>query len=224
MPSHFSRRCRLTVALAVALAGCAAAPSESRIDNIPMYGQPGIARPEALRKADEDFIREASVGFDGDRKAASKAWAAQGDRFMQAMNLDYAMRRYNQSWLLSPTNYQPYWGFGRVLIESGKFEEAIQHFETAKKLCDDDYQRVALLSDTGVAYSLAHRFDLANENFRQSTALDSQYAGAWGRWSESLYRQGDYAGAWTKLKQARSLGAVIPDRFTRALTEKMPEP
>jgi len=36
---------------------------------------------------------------------------------MSEGNLDYAMRRYNQSWLLNPNNYQPYWGFGRILLQ-----------------------------------------------------------------------------------------------------------
>jgi Tfp pilus assembly protein PilF len=189
-----------------------------------MYGQPEIARPEALRKTDEDFIREASSGFGGSRQAASKAWAAEGDRFLRERNLDYAMRRYNQSWLLDPNNYQPHWGFGRVMVQLDKFNEAITHFETAKKLCDDQYQRVALLSDSGVAYAFARNFALANEQFRQSTTIDPKYPNSWLRWSQSLYSEGNYADAWAKLKQARALGASIPDSFTRALGEKMPEP
>jgi tetratricopeptide (TPR) repeat protein len=115
-------------------------------------------------------------------------------------------------------------GFARVMVETDKFNEAIKHFETAKKLCDDQYQRVALLSDTGVAYSFARNFEFANEQFRQSTALDPKYPNAWLRWSQSLFREGNYEESWAKHKQARALGAAIPDSFTRALTEKMPEP
>jgi tetratricopeptide (TPR) repeat protein len=189
-----------------------------------MYGQPATPRPEVLQKADEDFIEKASAGFGGSRETASKAWFAEGDRFLRELNLDYAMRRYNQSWLLNPNNYQPYWGFGRVMVQTDRFDEAIQYFETAKKLCDDSYQKVALLSDAGVAYSFAGNFQLANESFQASTALDPKYANAWLRWSQSLYREGKYAEAWSKVKHARSLGGKVPEAFLRDLTQKMPEP
>ena len=115
---------------------------EQRIDSIPMYGQPAIPRPDNLKKADEDFIKEAVAGL-GSREAASKAWFAQGEEYMQRRDLDYAMRRYNQSWLLNPGNYQPYWGFGRVMLERGKFEEAIQHLDKAKSLVDDQHGKAA---------------------------------------------------------------------------------
>lgn len=93
----------------ISLSGCATGSSEQRIDNIAMYGQPEIARPDFLKKADEDFIKQATSGF-GSREAASKAWFAEAEKFMSQRNLDFAMRRYNQSWLLNPNNYQPYWG------------------------------------------------------------------------------------------------------------------
>jgi len=134
------------------LAGCAT-PSGERIDNIPMYGQPEIPRSEVLKKADEDFINQAVAGL-GSREVASRAWATEADKYMAEGNLDFAMRRYNQSWLLNPLNYQTYWGFGRVMLERGKVDEAIDHLEKAKQLSDDQYQKVALLADTATAYSV----------------------------------------------------------------------
>lgn len=222
--SHRSSILIVLITAALVVAGCATAPTSSRIDNIPMYGQPAIPRPDLLRQADEDFIKKASAGFDGSREKASKAWYAEGDRFLRELNLDFAMRRFNQAWLLDPNNYEPYWGFARVLLETDRLNESIQHFETAKRLCDDNYQRVALLSDSGVAYSFAGNFQHANEQFRESTALDSTYANAWLRWAESLHREGNYSDAWNKLKQARGLGAKVSDAFLRSLSQKMPEP
>jgi tetratricopeptide (TPR) repeat protein len=227
--------CYGTVVSMMLLASCAT-PDAQRIDNIPMYGQPAIQRPEALKKLDEDFINQATAGL-GSREAASKAWAAQADKFMSQGNLDYAMRRYNQSWLLNPNNYQPYWGFGRVLFEQGKLDEGIEYFEKAKLLVDDPYQKVALLSDTGSAYShkadslpvdkreeRARSFELANRQFTESTKLDSTYANSWLRWAHSLYMEGRYVNSWEKLKKARSLGAKETSVFLEALQEKMPEP
>lgn len=212
------------IALGIVSAGCVTSPSTPRIDNIPMYGQPEISRPEVFRKADEDFIKKASAGFKGNREAASRAWAAEGDRFLSELNVDYAMRRYNQSWLLDPNNFQPHWGFGRVMVQTDRFTEGIRHLETAKKLCNDNYQKVALLSNLGVAHSFVGNFQLANRQFQASATLDPTYANAWLRWSQSLYREGSFADAWRKLKQARSLGGDAPDAYLRDLSQKMPEP
>lgn len=216
--------------------GCATNVNGERIDNVPMYGQPAIQRPEALKKADEDFIKQATASF-GSREAASKAWWEQAEKFMRENNLDYAMRRYNQSWLLNPNNYQPYWGFGRVLSQRNEIDQAIEHLEKAKQLCDDNYQKVALLSDLGATYSYkaslfssenqperARYFELANRHFIDSTRLDASYSGSWLRWSHSLYREAKYAEAWEKLKKARALGAKNTDEFARRLEQKMPEP
>jgi len=127
--------CGAVIALIWSISGCATGPAEQRIDNIPMYGQPNIPRPDVLKKADEDFIKQASSSFGGNREAASKAWFVEADKFMSQGNLDYTMRRYNQSWLLNPNSYQPYWGFGRVMLERDKMDEAIGYLEKAIKLC-----------------------------------------------------------------------------------------
>lgn len=221
----------------MALPGYVTASDEQRIDNIPMYGQPAISRPDFLKKADEDFIKDASEAF-GSRVVASKAWSAQADQFTAKGDFDFAMRRYNQSWLLDPNNYQSYWGFGRVMLQQGKFDEAIQHIEKSKQLCDDQYQKVALLADLGSAYSTkaentpidqkqekARAFSLANQSFSDSTSLDPTYGNSWRRWAMSLYEQGNFAGAWEKVKRARMQNArPFSPTFLQALEQKSPEP
>lgn len=223
------------ICLMLLSSGCATNHG-TRIDNIPMYGQPKVERPEFLKKADEDFIKQAAGGF-GSREAASKAWYAQAEKFMGEGNIDYAMRRYNQSWLLNPNNYQPYWGFARVVAEQDKLDDTIEFLEKAKSLCEDNFQKVALLADAGTIYSYkadsipkdnlnerARYFTLANQNFIESTTLDPKYSDSWLRWSQSLFREGKYAEAWEKLKKARSLGAKESDIYLKKLQEKMSEP
>lgn len=222
------------IAAAGFLSGCATT-SGTRIDNIPMYGQPAVERPEVLKRADEDFIKQASEGLGG-REKASVAWWMEGDKFMRDGNLDYAMRRYNQSWLLNPNSFRPYWGFGRVLLEQGQLDESIKHLEKANQLVDDEYQKVALLADTASVYSVkanssasgsnerAKYFSSANRHFEESTKLDPTYPNSWRSWARSLYFEGRLAEAWQKVNAARSRGAQFPPQFIRALEEKMPEP
>jgi len=209
------------------LAGCASS-GNARIDNVPMYGQPGIERPDTLKTADENFIQKAISGF-GTREAASKAWYAQADKFMREGNLDYAMRRYNQSWLLDPENYQPYWGFARVLLEQDKIDEAILHLEKAETLINDPYQKVALLSDMGSAYTYKGNqnpsyFTKANKKFSESTELDPDYPNSWRRWAYSLYEQEKFKEAWEKTEKAQNLNArPFPASFLSALKSKLPK-
>lgn len=231
--NHFLHALTLAAAL---LSGCALA-SGLRIDNIPMYGQPGIERPEALKRADEDFISQASAGF-GSREKASIAWWLQAEKFMSQGNLDFAMRRYNQSWLLNPNSFRAYWGFGRVMLEKDQLDEALIHLDKACQLVDDEYQKVALLADTATAYSVkanltspdtpearAGFFARANHYYEQSTAPDAAYPNSWRSWARSLYFEGRYAEAWEKVRKARALGAPpFPPQFIRALEEKMAEP
>ena len=122
----------------IAVSGCATGPTEQRIDNIPMYGQPEIPRPDFLKKADEDFIKQATSAI-GSREAASKAWYAEAERFMSQGNLDFAMRRYNQSWLLDPNNYQPYWGFARGAFLDEEGNEIVPHGKVGRRFEIRDY-------------------------------------------------------------------------------------
>ncbi len=195
----------------------------TRIDNYPMYGQPEIERPEFLKKADADFIKSALKGFNN-RKEASKAWWHQAERFMKEGNLDYAMRRYNQSWLLDPQNYRPYWGFARVLVERREYEKSFMYFNKAIELINDPYEKPALLSDAAIAYhnkafntnpseaqDRGKYYDLANKYFSESTLADSTYPNSWSAWAYSLYFQGKYAEAWDKVKIARKLDNRLLD-------------
>lgn len=219
------------------LSGGATAALVDRIDNVPKYGQPAIPRSDLLRKADETFIAAATAKF-ASRENASLIWAAEAAQFMAEGNLDFAMRRYNQSWLLNPRNFQPYWGFARVMLAHGRVDESLKYFETAKQLVEDHPQRPALLTDAGSAYvtkasaiedpSAEERkrsFALADEHFAQSIALSPDNGFTYRQWAQSLYNQGDYAGAWKKVKQAQLRNSPpFPAGFLHALAQEMPDP
>ena len=227
------QRSFICILLIILTTACATSPSV-RIDNIPMYGQAEVDRPPVLKQADEEFIKEVTATFP-DRNEASRLWWAEAEKFMALGNLDLAMRRYNQSWLLDPNNYQPYWGFARVLLEQGKAEKAIRFLSRAKTLINDPYQEVALLSDMGTAYTViaetasaekqVRYFSLANENFIASTTLDPKYPNSWRRWAFSLFKQGKYSEAWLKVERARELNSrPFPEWFITELSRKQSKP
>jgi tetratricopeptide (TPR) repeat protein len=205
-------------------------------EKLPMYGQPGIARPENLKKFDEDFIRDATFRF-GSRGAASRVLSEQGWESFRKGMLDVAMRRFNEAWLLNPKNYQVFWGFGAVLSEQGKLTAAIEQLETARELIDDPKQKVLLLSDRGTVHSVygvrlpverqlerAQHFVIANNSFAESLEIDPNNARSWRDWAISLYEQERYSEAWVKAKRAIELKArPFPANFLENLKKKVPE-
>ncbi len=220
----------IVIALLVPLSNCTNDKIDNRIkiriDNLPLYGQPSVVRSESLQQADQNFIDKVVEKF-GDSKKASILWWKQGEQFMRTGNVDYAMRKYNQSWLLNPNNYQPYWGFSRVMIKGGNIDQAIEYLEKSRQLIDDDFQKPALLSDLATAYSIkgknhANYFEKANQTFSQSVALDPNYGAPWRRWAYSLYTQGLYAESLKKVNQAKTLNAKpFSQKFILDLQEKL---
>ena len=206
-------------------------------DKLPMFGQPKIPRPDNLKKADEDFIRNNTLRF-GSRTAASNALATQGWNAARANQADAAMQRFNEAWLLNPKNFRVFWGYGALLSQRGRLKEALEHLEAARELIDDPAQRVALLCDIGTVHSeyaarlpadrqleRAQHFVLANSRFTESLENDPTYAMSWREWAMSLYEQERYSEAWVKVRQAREYRAEpFPPEFLKKLSAKMPEP
>jgi tetratricopeptide (TPR) repeat protein len=205
-------------------------------EKLPMFGQPGIVRSDALKERDEAVIREAALRY-GNRSAASRALAAEGWTAARRGVFDVAMNRFNQAWLLNPKNYQAFWGFGAILSERGKLVEALEQLETARSLIDDNAQRAALLSDMGAvcseyaarmsssrALERAQFFIKANNLFTESLENNPNFAAGWREWAISLYEQERYSEAWVKAQRAQELRAEpFPENFLAKLREKVPQ-
>jgi Flp pilus assembly protein TadD len=151
----------LSIVAATILAACASAGAPQSgnppLNLIPMYGYPKIEKSAALKKADDDFIK-AVVGTAGSREEVSRGFAGEGWRHLGNGDAANAMRRFNQSWLLNPNNYQPYWGFGALLLAQRKPSEAATHFEKALSLINEESEKPRLLSDASRAYSAQGAF------------------------------------------------------------------
>ena len=202
---------------------------------IPMYGYPDIEKPEALKKLDEDFIRSV-VGTEGSREEVSKSFSGEAWRLLRNGDAANAMRRFNQSWLLNPNNYQPYWGFGALLFAQRKPSQAAMHYEKALSLINEEGEKPRLLNDAARAYSMQGFtatdkmksegfFAKANSLFNEAITLDPKYENAYRDWAMSLYLEGNYKTAWDVVKKSRGLGGEpLPSDFIDALSKKMLEP
>lgn len=227
------RNILFSIVTAIILTACASAPPP--INLLPMYGYPEVEKPENLKKADEDFINSA-IAEHGSREKATKAYAFFGVMFESKGDTENAMRRYNQTWLLNPNSFQPYWGFGSLLLAQGKAAEAATHYEKALTLLDDNSVKPRLLSETSKAYTAqgisatdkmksAEFFEKANSVLNEAIKLDPKFGFAYKTWAKSLYQEGNYEKAWYMVKKSRGLeGGEISSDFIDKLSKKMPEP
>ena len=231
------------ILVAIMLSACAF-PYRSIIDTdnnpinlIPMYGHPKIEKTEDQKKADDHFIKTVS-GNSGSREKASKEFAAEGWRYRQKGDSDNSMRRFNQSWLLDPDYYMPYWGFGALLLAQGKAAEAAPHFDKALSLIDDDREKPRLLVNSARAYAFQgidmtttdkvksnEFFEKANSLFNEALKLDPKYGNAYRVGAFIYYCQGNYKKAWGLVKRSRALDSYDFDpKFIEALSMEMSEP
>ena len=218
------------------LAGCASVQNDPRlrsIDQVPMYGGMDRSLVPELKKADEAFIESTSSAFGG-RERASKRWVEQGFTFYNRDELEMAMRRFNQAWLLDPKNPEVYWGFGAVMHDRGLAFGAYDMEMRAYKL---GFRDAGFLADLGrvAALRTVEAKDLSpeqrtafvaeSESYYQEAIKSGEKLGyIYDSWSSAKYWVGDYMGAWEKMKIARANGAPANARFLAMLTQKMPEP
>ncbi|QYM77847.1 hypothetical protein K0B96_11005 [Horticoccus luteus] len=222
------------------LAGCVVVQNDPRadprlksVDQLPMYGGMDRSLVPELKKGDEAFIESTASAFGG-RERAAKRWVDQAFAFYNHNDLDMAMRRFNQAWLLDPKNPEVYWGFGAVLHDRGLAFGAYDMEIRAYKL---GFRDPGFLADLGrvAALRTVEAKDLSPEQRAAFIAeSESYYEDAiksgeklgyiYDSWATAKYWVGDYSGAWAKIKIARSHGAGAKDQFLSMLAQKMPEP
>jgi len=203
------------------------------INLMPMYGNPGVVKSKAQKNVDDLFI-ESVTKNSGSRQLAAAKFAGEGWRQYQRSNLDGAMLRFNQAWLLDPKNFLPYWGFGAILMKLAKPEEAIPHYERSLSLIDIATEKPRLFNDSAKAYSLAASRGgpdasawqaKAETLFQEAVQLDPKYSNAYRDWIAANVLHKKYSKAWEVVKRARGAGVQdIPQELINTLTKQMPEP
>jgi len=205
---------------------------------IPMFGFPDHERSASQNISDKQFIKRIAGGA-GSLRKASKKYTTFGWIELRKGNPENAIYLFNQSWLLDPTNYQAFWGFGSVVLAGNKPKEAVMFFEKSLDLVNDDKQINRLLVDTAKAYVLLgsdiKKSDRvkSDEYFRKSISLIEKaltinpgYYQAYFIGATSYYQHGDYKSSWEIIKRGRTVYKYDPfdSKFIRELSAKMPEP
>lgn len=214
------------VALALGLAFQSASAQDLSL--LPKYGQ--VQKNEAQRKADAEFLAGMDKHFKGDRKKASLEAAARGWTALRQNNMEEAMRRFNQAWLLDAGNAQAVWGMGAVAGSIGELRQSVNLFEEADRALSGDIDFVAdyarALGMAGAEWRDQALLQKATTRFAQVHAKAPDHTLNLQNWAITLFYTGDYAGAWQKVQLAeKTPRASEMDRaFVEALQKKMPRP
>lgn len=224
------------VVASIAIAACSApgaGPGGRRIDEVPMYGNMDRSQFPDLRAGDEKFIADVTAHY-GSREKASVVWVEQGFVFYRQNNNSMAMRRFNQAWLLNPSNPETYTGFASVLFDEGRYCEAASMIEKGLSFgrVQDGFLPDAGLIFVGCAMRgasperkavLLNRSDELFGQALASPAVAKDYTLT--NWARAMYARNDYYGAWAKVAELRrSTGKDMSPEFLRGLSAKMVEP
>lgn len=198
------------------------------INLLPKYGS--VPKTEAELAADAKLLEAVDRQYEGNRKKASEDAALWGWRAFRRKQYEEAMRRFNQAWLLDPSNAQALWGMGSVQGTASKHREALQFFDEAAPALEQDIdfsvdhaltQAMVAVEDhdTAAVQRVLERFARIHAQAPQHT-LNLQ------NWAITLFATGNLAGAWEKVQWAEATPrrAAIDQRFIADLQSAMPRP
>jgi tetratricopeptide (TPR) repeat protein len=195
---------------------------------LPKYG--GLPEADWQKAADKVFIDGMNEDYHGDLKKASMDMAMRGWQYLAAGDLEDAMRRFNQAWLLNKKNGTALWGMAAIEASSGKFDDSLKLFAEAEKFIGGeinfsvDYAKAVgkagvAQKDDALLKDAFDRFERIYQKAPQNT-LNLQ------NWAMTLFSIGKYSEAWAKVKLAEATPNKdhLDPRFLAALESRMPRP
>lgn len=199
---------------------------EGQKNYFPEYGNLPKSNDEI--KSDNDFIESITkLGYskeEGAKQLASKGWT-----FLRQSDLENAMLRFNQAWLLDNSNVNTLWGFGTIMGTLENPDEAIKYLERAYKL---DNSTSRLLIDIATAYLVKYNFKSDKNDLNLGLSRLLEYLKIDSKNEEALYKTSifyfhleDYKSSWTYLHKCYDNGGrPVQQGFVDALNSKMKDP
>jgi tetratricopeptide (TPR) repeat protein len=216
------------VLLTAALILCANLAGADDRNLLPKYG--GLPLTAIEKEINDTFVSGMNEDYHGDLKKASMDMAMRGWQYLAAGDLDDAMRRFNQAWLLNKKNGTALWGMAAIEASAGKYDDSLKLFAEAEKFVGSeinfsvDYAKAvgkagAAQKDDALLKDAFDRFERIYRKAPQNT-LNLQ------NWAITLASQGRYSEAWEKVKLAEATPNKdqLDPHFLAALQERMPRP
>jgi Flp pilus assembly protein TadD len=129
--------------------------AKTEIRLLPKYGN--AVKTKEQKTSDQELIK-AYVEKAGTNRKASELLIKQGFDYLYKQDLKTAMYRFNQAWLLDPTNADVFWGFGAIYFSFGDFESTMLQYDEGLKLNANSSN---ILTDKANSWSIL-RLPIAN--------------------------------------------------------------
>jgi Tfp pilus assembly protein PilF len=144
--------------------------AEKNIRLLPKYGN--VEKSIEHKEMDQKFIEETMKieKFNGNKRLASNHMITLGFKYLYKGDLETAMYRFNQAFLLDPENPDIYWGFGAIYMSLSNYEKAKEQYEEGLKL---NPNHTHLLTDYGT-YFLAKYYTVENSQEKNAKAYLSK--------------------------------------------------
>ncbi len=188
---------------ATAWAECPHPPNEC-----PMLG--GIEKDEDMKAADETFIEKTEeLGLS--REEGAKVSIQLGWKYF--LNADYAsaMKRFNQAWILDPSNGDIYHGMAAVVAERDKDVDAAELL--FQKSLDSSFHSPGVLADYGYFLIRSGRSQKAEDVLRDAIEDHPNVPNLRYNLAIALLVQGKNEQACNAGRDAREAGDQVEDGF-----------
>lgn len=178
------------------------------INQLPMYGE--LPKTEAMKTADTTFIhaieRQGLTRAEGAKQALRMGWD-----FWEAHDTPSAMLRFNQAWLLDPSNGNAYHGFALVTsMRSNTSAEVERLFEMA--VTKKGTSSTAFV-DYGRFLWTQKQLDRSLAQLDKALQISSTAKNARSNISFVHYLKGDYAKACIWAKSAKMNSDILEKGF-----------
>ncbi|TDE12793.1 tetratricopeptide repeat protein [Dyadobacter psychrotolerans] len=187
---------------------------------LPKYGnQP---KNDKQKLADQELIDE-SIAREGTRRKASEAFVRNGFNLFYKGDVQTAMSRFNQAWLLDPENENAFWGFGAIYYSFQDIPNALKQFDEGLVL---NPRSSNILTDKGTIYMSKYHnekdttaLNNAIDYFNNSYEVDSLNQNTAYKLSVAYFTKKECDNAWKFYDVCKKLGSKhITEGYTNALT------
>jgi tetratricopeptide (TPR) repeat protein len=210
---YMIRKARLTIFLTICCIFSCGCTREIPINEKPMYGDI-LPLPE-VQKANEEFI--ARIEKQGGREYGAKQMIELAWGYCKKGDLVVAMKRFNQAWLLNPSDPEIYFGLAYIAAKKNNLDESINMNSRAISL-DSNY--AIAYSNRGIDYlhrgisrNNADDIESAISDFTKAIEINPRDAQNYNDRATCYAMMGEYNKSWSDLDKARELGYKVNPEF-----------
>ncbi|WP_295666933.1 tetratricopeptide repeat protein [uncultured Mucilaginibacter sp.] len=193
--------------------------AKTEINLQPEYGN--VKKTKEQLADDRTFI-ETVLKQDTTPRKGSEHLVRLGFNYLAKGDMETAMKRFNQAWLLDPKNENAYWGFGAIYGTFNDYDMAIIQYDKGLAI---NPESSVILTDKATLYFMQFQHDqnvpklnMAIDLLKKSYGIDSKSVNTTYKLSICYFLSKDCSNAWKYYNECKVLGGQpIAENYTNAL-------